>query len=50
MAHIYLLLAIIAEVVGTSALKASDGFENRIPNVIGIVGPGLHRDSNETKR
>ena len=41
MAYIYLLLAIIAEVVGTSALKASDGFTNWIPNVIVIVGYGL---------
>ena len=41
MAYIYLLLAIIAEVVGTSALKASDGFKNWIPNVIVIVGYGL---------
>ena len=41
MAYIYLLLAIIAEVVGTSALKASDGFKNWVPNVIVIVGYGL---------
>ena len=41
MAHIYLLLAIIAEVVGTSALKASDGFTKWIPNVIVIVGYGF---------
>ena len=41
MAHIYLLLAIIAEVVGTSALKASDGFKNWIPNVIVAAGYGL---------
>jgi small multidrug resistance pump len=41
MAYIYLLLAIIAEVVGTSALKASNGFKNWIPNVIVIVGYGL---------
>jgi len=41
MAYVYLLVAIIAEVVGTSALKASDGFKNWIPNVIVIVGYGL---------
>ena len=41
MAYIYLLLAIISEVVGTSALKASDGFKNWVPNVIVIVGYGL---------
>ena len=41
MAYVYLLVAIIAEVVGTSALKASDGFKKWIPNVIVIVGYGL---------
>jgi len=41
MAYIYLLIAIIAEVVGTSALKASDGFTKWIPNVIIVIGYGL---------
>jgi len=41
MAYIYLLIAIVAEVVGTSALKASDGFTKWIHNVIVVVGYGL---------
>jgi len=41
MAYIYLLLAIVAEVVGTSALKASDGFTKWIPNGIVVVGYGV---------
>jgi small multidrug resistance pump len=41
MEYIYLLIAIVAEVVGTSALKASDGFTKWIPNVIVVVGYGL---------
>ena len=41
MAYIYLLIAIIAEVAGTSALKASDGFTKSIPNVIVVIGYGL---------
>ena len=41
MAYIYLLIAIIAEVVGTSALKASDGFTKWIPNIIVVIGYGL---------
>jgi len=34
---LYLFVAIIAEVIGTSALKASEGFERTIPSVIVIV-------------
>ena len=41
MAYVYLLIAIIAEVVGTTALKASDGFTKWIPNVIVAIGYGL---------
>lgn len=41
MAYLYLFIAIIAEVVGTSALKASDGFTKWIPNVIIVIGYGL---------
>jgi small multidrug resistance pump len=40
MAYVYLLIAIIAEVVGTSALKASDGFTKWIPNDIVAIGYG----------
>lgn len=41
MAYVYLLIAIIAEVVGTSALKASDGFTKWIPTAIVAIGYGL---------
>ncbi|MCO5118242.1 MAG: multidrug efflux SMR transporter [Burkholderiaceae bacterium] len=34
----FLCVAIVAEVVATSALKASDGFSNWLPSVIVIVG------------
>jgi small multidrug resistance pump len=34
----FLGVAIVAEVVATSALKASDGFSNWLPSVIVIVG------------
>ena len=38
MHHVYLGLAILAEVVATSALKASDSFTRPWPTVIVIVG------------
>lgn len=38
MHYFYLFVAIVAEVVGTSALKASDGFERGLPSLIVIVG------------
>ena len=41
MAYIYLALAILAEVVATSAVKASDGFTRLVPSLIVIVGYGL---------
>lgn len=41
MAFVYLALAIIAEVVATSALKASDGFTRLWPSVTVVVGYGL---------
>jgi len=37
---IYLLIAIIAEVIGTSALKASEGFSRLWPSLIVVVGYG----------
>ena len=40
MAKLYLLLAIIAEVIGTSALKPSEGFTKLIPSGIVVVGYG----------
>jgi len=41
MAFVYLALAIVAEVVGTTALKASEGFTRLWPSVIVVVGYGL---------
>ena len=38
MAYLYLALAIIAEVIATSALKASEEFTKLIPSVIVLVG------------
>ena len=40
-AYIYLLIAIVAEVVGTSALKASEGFTRLGPTAVVVVGYGL---------
>lgn len=37
---IYLFVAIIAEVIATSALKASDGFSKLWPALVVIVGYG----------
>lgn len=41
MAYVYLALAILTEVVGTAALKASNGFTNLWPSLIVVVGYGL---------
>lgn len=41
MPFVYLALAIVAEVVGTTALKASDGFTRLWPSVTVVVGYGL---------
>lgn len=38
MAYLYLAIAIIAEVVGTSALKASREFTNLMPSLIVVAG------------
>lgn len=35
---LYLGIAIVAEVVATSALKASDGFSRAIPSLVVVVG------------
>ncbi|MCG8551409.1 MAG: multidrug efflux SMR transporter [Desulfobacterales bacterium] len=40
MAYTYLGLAIIAEVVATSALKASEQFTKLIPSLVVIIGYG----------
>jgi small multidrug resistance pump len=36
-----LIIAILAEVIGTSALRASDGFTKPIPSAIVVVGYGV---------
>jgi len=41
MTYLYLAIAIIAEVIGTSALKASEEFTRLGPSVIVVVGYGL---------
>lgn len=42
MAHwIYLAVAIVAEVVGTSFLRASAGFTKLVPSLMVVVGYGL---------
>lgn len=38
MTYLYLVIAIIAEVVGTSALKAANGFTNLVPSIIVVAG------------
>ena len=40
MPYIYLSLAIVAEVIGTSALKAADGFTKPLPTLIVALGYG----------
>ncbi len=37
-AYILLLVAIVVEVVATSALKASDGFTRLLPSIVVVVG------------
>ena len=37
-AYFYLIIAIVAEVIATSALKASEGFTKTIPSIIVIIG------------
>ena len=41
MGYVYLFVAIVAEVVGTSALKASQEFTRFWPSVVVVVGYGL---------
>ena len=41
MGLVYLLIAIIAEVIATSALKAADGFSKLVPSVLVVVGYGV---------
>lgn len=41
MAWIYLSVAIVSEVIGTSFLKESDGFSRLWPSVISLTGYGI---------
>lgn len=41
MGYLYLAIAIIAEVVATSALKASDEFTKVTPSVVVVIGYGV---------
>lgn len=41
MPYLYLAIAIIAEVIGTSCLKLSDGFTRPLPAAVTIIGYGL---------
>lgn len=40
MSYFYLALAIVSEVIGTSALKAAEGFSRPLPSLVVIVGYG----------
>lgn len=41
MPYLYLAIAIVAEVIGTSALKAADGFTKPLPSLVVVVGYGV---------
>ena len=41
MTYLYLSIAIIAEVVATSALKASEQFTQLIPSIVVVIGYGV---------
>lgn len=41
MTWLYLGFAILAEVIGTTALKATDGFTKLVPAVIVVLGYGI---------
>lgn len=41
MAWLYLAIAIVAEVIATAALKASDGFNNSTASMVCIAGYGV---------
>lgn len=40
MGYVWLTVAIIAEVIGTSALKAADGFTRLGPSLVVVIGYG----------
>ena len=41
MSYLYLAIAIVAEVIGTSTLKASEGFTRLLPSLVTTVGYGV---------
>lgn len=41
MNHVYLLVAIVFEVMATTALKQTDGFTRPLPSIVTIIGYGL---------
>lgn len=41
MSYVYLSMAIVAEVIATSALQASNGFTRAWPTVVTVVGYGI---------
>ena len=41
MAYLYLAIAIIAEVVGTTAMKVSEGFTKTLPTLVLVWGYGI---------
>ena len=40
MSYVYLAIAIVAEVIGTSALKATEGFSRPLPSLVVVAGYG----------
>ena len=38
MSYLYLVIAIVAEVIGTSALKAAEGVTRPLPSLVVVVG------------
>ncbi|MEK7739705.1 MAG: SMR family transporter, partial [Pseudomonadota bacterium] len=38
MSFLYLIIAIVAEVIATSAMKASDGFSQLSASIITVIG------------
>lgn len=41
MQWVFLAVAILAEVIGTSALKVSDGFTRLVPSLVVVLGYGI---------
>lgn len=41
MAYLYLAIAIVGEVIATSALKASEEFTKLVPSIVVVVGYGI---------